>query len=190
MWLSSASICDIGRQHIPLVPFLFLMRYLFSQNQSNTSVYRLFVFLGWTPWLFTSSPCMRYCRKRSKRFTCWVIKKNYIFSRTIEFLFCKTCNYVKLYIFKSNTIYKSHLKILFYPVHLVFRHRVSLIESNNIPVQDPDERLFGLEYFPEGHFSHVFDILLLWNVPFGQMLHGFSPVSEYSPLWQVSISKH
>lgn len=66
----------------------------------------------------------------------------------------------------------------------------SRYQWNHLPVQEPEERLLGLEYFPGGHFSHVLDISLLWNLPFGHMLHGFSPVSENSPSLHVSISKH
>lgn len=65
-----------------------------------------------------------------------------------------------------------------------------LLESHCLPVQESGEILFGLEYFPGGHFMHVFDNLLLWNLPFGQILHGFSPVSENSPLSHVSMLKH
>lgn len=36
-----------------------------------------------------------------------------------------------------------------------------ILESHCLPVQESDERLFGLEYFPGGHFMHVFDLLLL-----------------------------
>lgn len=63
-WLSLTSIADIGRQDIPLVwmrpPYSFFGQSFSSQNQSKTSVYRLFIFRGQTPWF-----CMSFLRMRT-----------------------------------------------------------------------------------------------------------------------------